>query len=194
MHPTPSPPAPLPITSATAADVLSGIEATLPALRRYALALLRTRQDADDLVQETLVRALKALHTRHGDGDIRAWLFAIMHNLFVSRLRRARHLPAMLALSEAGASGQPGGQEGALRWRDMVQAINHLPIEQRMVVLLVSVEDFSYAEVAHVLGVPVGTVTSRLARGRERLRSLMEGSDTARPGQAGSTVALRRVK
>jgi RNA polymerase sigma factor (sigma-70 family) len=172
----------------TVSGVLTHIEACIPALRRYAMALLRNREDADDLVHDCLVRALDKLHTRRDDADVRAWLFAIMHNLFVSQLRRRKIRPAGEPLDEthmATLSLRPD-QESNLHFRDLVAALNHLPVEQRSVLLLVSVEDLSYAEAASVLGIPIGTVMSRLARGRERLRQMTEGEEV-RP-------VLRRVK
>ncbi len=168
--------------------MLSKIEDCIPALRRYALALLRDRQDADDLVHDCLVRALDKLHTRRDNGDIRAWLFTIMHNLFVSQRRRARRRPDTEALDDADNEdivGVPGNQEDMVRWKELVRVLNSLPEDQRVVILLVSVEDLGYAEAARVLGVPVGTVMSRLARGRERMRQLAQ--EKGRP-------PLRRVK
>jgi len=168
--------------------VLSHIEECIPALRRYATALLRNREDADDLVHDCLVRALDKLHTRRDDADVRAWLFTIMHNLFVSQLRRKKSRPAGEPLTEsreATLTLRPD-QETNLHFRDLVAALNRLPVEQRSVLLLVSVEDLSYAEAAGVLGIPIGTVMSRLARGRERLRQMTEG-EQVRP-------VLRRVK
>lgn len=173
----------------TVSGVLTRIEACIPALRRYAAALLRNREDADDLVHDCLVRALDKLHTRRDDADVRAWLFAIMHNLFISQLRRAKARPATDPLDdthEAAVTLRPD-QENNLHWRDLIRGLNRLPVEQRTVVLLVSVEDLSYAEAASVLGVPIGTVMSRLARGRERLRQYTDNADEVRP-------ALRRIK
>ena len=174
--------------SVTASGVLTRIEACIPALRRYAAALLRNREDADDLVHDCLVRALDKLHTRREDADIRAWLFAIMHNLFISQLRRAKTRPAGEPLDEThdAAMSVRADQESSLHWRDLVRGLNRLPVEQRTVVLLISVEDLSYAEAAAVLGIPIGTVMSRLARGRERLRVMLDEGEV-RP-------ALRRVK
>src|SRR3954447_16400356 len=145
--------------------VLTRIEACIPALRRYAAALLRNREDADDLVHDCLVRALDQLHTRRDDADVRAWLFAIMHNLFISQLRRAKARPVSDPLDEsheAAMSIRPE-QESTLQWRDLLRGLNRLPADQRSVILLVSVEDLSYAEAANVLGIPIGTVMSRLA-------------------------------
>ena len=167
---------------------LASIEACIPALRRYARVLLHGSQDADDLVHDTLLRALDKLSARHDDAEVRPWLFAIMHNLFISQLRRARARPAGEPLDEtheASMSIRPD-QESSLLWRDLLRGLNQLPVEQRAVILLVSVEDLSYAEAASVLGIPVGTVMSRLARGRERLRQMID-EEAVRP-------ALRRVK
>jgi len=172
----------------TVSGVLTRIEACIPALRRYATSLLRNREEADDLVHDCLVRALDKLHTRRDDADVRAWLFAIMHNLFISQLRRQKSRPAGESLDETHETAMSlrPDQENNLQFRDLVAALNRLPVEQRSVVLLVSVEDLSYAEAASVLGIPVGTVMSRLARGRERLRQMTDEGE-ARP-------VLRRVK
>jgi RNA polymerase sigma-70 factor (ECF subfamily) len=171
--------------------MLSKIESCIPALRRYALALLRQQQDADDLVHDCLVRALDRLHTRRDDGELRAWLFTIMHNLFVSQRRRAKARPDKEVLDEGTErlAVVPGGPEDKLRWKELLQNLYCLPEDQRSVILLVSVEGLSYAEVARVLGVPIGTVMSRLSRGRERLRQLSEGVVHTAP-----RPNLRRVK
>lgn len=163
------------------------IEDCIPALRRYALALSRDRDRADDLVHDCLVLAIGKMHTRRDDSDMRAWLFTILHNVFISQRRRHAIRPDTVVLDEAhaDAASQRASQEDRLLWRDLLRGLERLPEEQRSVVLLVSVEDLSYAETAAVLGVPIGTVMSRLARGREKLRQLT-GAD-ARP-------ALRRVK
>jgi RNA polymerase sigma factor (sigma-70 family) len=173
--------------SVTDPGVLPRIEANIPALRRYATALLRNRDEADDLVHDCLVRALDKLHTRREEADVRAWLFTIMHNLFISQMRRRRSRPTPEPLDESheSAVGLRPVQEDALQWRDLQRGLQMLPEEQRSVILLVSVEDLSYAEAAQVLGVPVGTVMSRLARGRERLRQ-HTGQDARAP--------LRRAK
>jgi len=168
-------------------DVLARIEACIPALRRYATALLRNRDEADDLVHDCLVRALDKLHTRREEADVRAWLFTIMHHHFISQIRRRRSRPTPESLDESheGAVGLRPVQEDSLHWRDLQRGLALLPEEQRSVILLVSVEELSYAQTAEVLGVPVGTVMSRLARGRERLRQ-HTGQEARAP--------LRRVK
>ncbi|HWX48506.1 MAG TPA: sigma-70 family RNA polymerase sigma factor [Roseomonas sp.] len=170
-------------------DMVRLLEPMIPALRRYARALLRDRSAADDLVQDGLERALSRWHQRRIDGDARSWVFAILHNLAMNRMRQiSRHGPH-LTLEDAPEPGLPPLQESGLRHRDLLRALNVLPDEQRSVLLLVAVEDLSYAEVATVLGVPVGTVMSRLARGRERLRQAMEGEATLT-----EKPHLRRIK
>jgi len=170
-------------------DSLSHLEASIPALRRYARSLLRGPQDADDLVHDTLVRALDNFHAAGRAANFRAWLFAIMHNLFVSQLRRAkvRHTETLAENPGAEAGWRPAEQENGTALREILQAFKDLSDEQRQVLLLVCVEDFSYAEVAAVLRVPIGTVMSRLSRGRERLRQLVQ--EPAEP-----RAVLRRVK
>jgi RNA polymerase sigma-70 factor (ECF subfamily) len=156
---------------------MARMEECVPALRRYASALLRDRQEADDLVHECLVRALDRLHTLRNDAEMRPWLFAILHNLHVSRARRrrARGQPLSIDTAAGQALAAPPRQEEHLRVQDVVRAVERLPEDHRAVLLLVAVEDLSYAEAARVLGVPVGTVMSRLARARERLRRDTEG-------------------
>ena len=156
------------------------IEAHIPGLRRFARALLRGDSErADDLVQDSLERALSHWHARRSDGDLRGWLYTILYNRFRSdrdRLRRRGIIHRDLAMiSELQLPGIEGGQEAALRYRDLLLGFAQLPEEQRAVLFLIGVEDLSYEEVARALGVPTGTVMSRLSRGRERLRRYMNG-------------------
>ncbi|MFC3675327.1 sigma-70 family RNA polymerase sigma factor [Ferrovibrio xuzhouensis] len=174
-------------------DMLHLIEPLIPALRRYARALLRERAAADDLVQDCLERAIGRWHLRRADGNVQGWLFAILHNLAINRLRQSQSRGRHIAIEDAGEAvlSQPPAQEDGLHHGDVLRALDLLPEDQRSVLLLVSVEDLSYAEAAAVLGVPVGTVMSRLARGRERLRGILEdGTDIA----ARRGAHLRRVK
>ena len=145
----------------------------LPRLRRYARALTWDVNRADDLVQDTLERALAKLDLWQPESDLRAWLFTLMHNLFVNQLRR--HHPAETALEDALNEPVSGGQMEALIARDINEALARLPEEQRAVLLLVGLEQFDYAEAAQVLGVPMGTVMSRLSRARERMRHMLAG-------------------
>ena len=151
------------------------IAAHIPRLRRYARALAGDSYRADDLVQDTLERALAKFYLwRHGS-DLRAWLFTIMHNVFINQLKVRREL----ALDDAVQEGlQSAPQSDPLELRDLDAALRQLPMEQREVLLLVGLEQLSYAEVSKTLGIPVGTVMSRLSRGRERLRAVMSGSAT----------------
>jgi len=165
------------------------IEPHIPALRRYAWALCRSGHDADDLVQDCLVRALGRWHLRRTDASIRAWLFAILHNGFISDRRYAARRPS-IPFDEADAPLIGPAQEHATMLIDVAAALDTLPEDQRVVLLLVGVEDLSYEEAAQVLGVPVGTVMSRLSRGRERLRRAIAGEFS--PSALG-IAALRRV-
>lgn len=173
-------------------DILQLVEPMIPALRRYARGLLRDTAAADDLVQDCLERVIAHWHRRRSD-DPRTWVFAILHNLAVNRLRqtvrRGEHVP-FEKVDESAFAQQPT-QEDSLMRRDVLQALEQLPEEQRSVLLLVSVEDLSYSQTAEVLAIPVGTVMSRLSRARERLRQILEN-----PGQAarGPAAHLRRVK
>ena len=153
------------------------IEPHIPGLRRFACALLRgDRQGADDLVQDCLERAVSRWHLRRAEGDVRSWLYTILYNRFLSEKHRQgrRGVPdALLEVVEAELPGIDGGQDRALEHRDLLRAFEALPEEQRSVLLLIGIEDLSYGEAARVLGVPIGTVMSRLSRGRERLRHYM---------------------
>ena len=146
----------------------------IPRLRRYARALVGNRDGADDLVQDTLERALAKAALWRGVADMRAWLFGMMHNLHVDGVRRPKLHTVVLDddTPEVPVAATQGDHLAVL---DLQAALERLPVEQREIILLVALEDMSYAEVAATLGIPIGSVMSRLSRGRERLRSLMEG-------------------
>jgi RNA polymerase sigma-70 factor, ECF subfamily len=155
-------------------EIYRSIEAEIPRLRRYARALARDVATADDLVQDCLARALGKLHLWQEGTDLRAWLFTILHNQYVNQVRRAVREGAAVGLSETEPMLTRAPHQGkSLELRDLERAIAKLPEEQRAVILLVGLEGMRYEEVADVLGVPVGTVRSRLSRGREALRRLM---------------------
>jgi RNA polymerase sigma-70 factor (ECF subfamily) len=156
------------------------VEATIPALRRYARALTRDADIADDLVQDTLVRALRSEHLFHG-GEVRSWLYTILTNLNRNRLRSLSRRPLLLSIEDNDAPDLAGPEAGG---RDIERALATLVDEQRNALLLVVLEGLSYREVAEVQGVPIGTVMSRLARARVQIKSYLDGE---RP-------ALRRVK
>ncbi|USI72569.1 sigma-70 family RNA polymerase sigma factor [Sphingomonas morindae] len=165
------------------AEMIAGVRPLIPALRRYARALLRDGDEADDLVQDALERALRRWAQRQPGMSARGWLFAILHNLAIDRLRRRARQGVAEPLEAVPAARlvTPAGQEEALARADILRLLDRLPEEQRAALLLIGVEELSYGEAALVLGVPVGTVMSRLSRGRERLRRLAEGADTGRP-------------
>jgi RNA polymerase sigma-70 factor (ECF subfamily) len=150
----------------------------IPRLRRYARALVGDRATADDLVQDTLERAWTKLHLYRRGTDLRAWLFTVMHNVHVNRVRATR--PTDMLEDEMPELAQRPAQGDALLVRDLDRAIARLPDEQRAVLLLVTLEEMSYEEVAHALGIPIGTVMSRLSRAREKLRLMMLGQAAAR--------------
>jgi RNA polymerase sigma-70 factor (ECF subfamily) len=158
----------------------------IPHLRRYAMALLGDVERADDLVQDCLERAWSRFHLFRRDGNLRAWLFTIMHNLNANAARRASRRPRTVPYEhDRHAVPTAGNQEDRVAMSGLARALDDIPLEQREVVLLVGLEQMTYEEVATILDVPIGTVMSRLHRGRERLRAAYDG--TGGPG-------LRRVK
>mgnify|MGYP002529675225 CR=1 FL=1 len=161
--------------------------AETPGLRRYARALLHDPIAADDLVQDTLERALSRWRQWRAGGNLRAWLFSIMHSQFIDQMRRRARRPEDGARTGVADErlATPPAQEDGLKVRDLEKALERLTPEQREVVLLIGLEDLSYKEAGEVLGVPVGTVMSRLSRGRENLRRFMNDGDIR---------TLRRVK
>lgn len=154
---------------------LQSIAPHIPRLRRYARALAGDPHAADDLVQDTLERALNKQHLWRPGSDLRAWLFTIMHNVFVNQLRGRQAHPET-ALDEDDLPPVQSIHGARLEIRDLESALAVLPPEQREIVLLVGLEQFSYAEAAKTLDIPIGTVMSRLFRGRERLRTLITGA------------------
>jgi RNA polymerase sigma-70 factor, ECF subfamily len=157
-----------------------GIQAAIPALRRYARALTRNAETADDLVQDTLVRALRSQHLFHG-GDVRSWLYTILTNLNRNRLRSLARRPLLTPIDDNDTAGAAGPEAGG---RDIERALAGLVEEQRSALLLVVLEGLTYREVAEVQGVPIGTVMSRLARARMQIKAYLDGERRV----------LRRVK
>lgn len=156
----------------------------IPRLRRYARALTGDRISADDLVQDTLERAWSKLHLWQRGSDMRPWIFSIMHNTFINHIRKNQIVTTSID-DEAINVSAPATHEDSFGMRDLASAIGKLPHDYREVILLIGLEQMQYEEVAEVLGIPLGTVMSRLSRGRERLRTIMAGE---------SSPALRRVK
>lgn len=166
-------------------SVESEIEALIPSLRRYGRALTGDVTLADDLVQDCLERALSRLALWRRDSNLRAWLFTVMRNVWFNDLKRRTARPEFGGMDDVmdAASTEPN-QMDHMALRDLASALALLVPEQRETVLLVGLEGLGYAEVAAVTGVPVGTVMSRLKRGRDRLTQLMHGAEPA----------IRRVK
>ena len=162
-------------------DFAGLLQNEIPRLRRYARALARDAARADDLVQSCLVRAIAKEHLWEPGTDLRAWLFTILHNQNVSEIRRSVREGVVVAVEDVAPALTVAPRAGAsLQLRDLERAIRLLPEEQRQVILLVGLEGMRYEEVAAVLDIPIGTVRSRLSRGRDMLRRLMdmkEGSD-----------------
>jgi RNA polymerase sigma factor (sigma-70 family) len=148
----------------------------IPALRRYARVLTGNNWAADDLVQDTLERACTKIHLWRVGTNLRAWLFTLMHNIRVDDSRKHHdqshgHSPSQIEFDESKSIAPDSNTELRL---DLQTCISRLPEEQRVVLLLISLEDMSYSEVASITGVPIGTVMSRLSRARQRLQELME--------------------
>ena len=157
-----------------AQDFSKMMEAEIPRLRRYARSLTRNEDAADDLVQDCLFRGLSKQHLWAEGTDLRAWLFTVMHNQYVNSVRRAVRQGSEIEVSDTEPSlTRAANQDRRLELRDLDRALALLPEEQRTVILLIGLEGMAYEAVAQVVGVPVGTVRSRLSRGREALRRLM---------------------
>jgi RNA polymerase sigma-70 factor (ECF subfamily) len=170
-------------------DFSRQIENEIPFLRRAVRRWHREQADADDLVQDTLVRALANAHLYEPGSDLRAWLFTIMRNQFLAGATKANRFISMLrvfAETDHGAGGDPS--ETRLVLRDVAGALRRLPSKQRLAVMLACVEGKSYEEVAEAMGLSVSAVRCHLARGRNRLRTAMEAD------QPRSLFALRPAK
>lgn len=174
----------------------------IPGLRRYARALTGDTWAADDLVQDTLERACSKWRLWAAGSDLRAWLFTVMHNLFANQVRRCvRQARGNIVDIEDVVNELVAPDAGLGQALDLQRCLLRLPHDQRVVLLLVSVEDMSYEEVAKITGVPIGTVMSRLSRGRSRLRDLMNGAGVPSASRSESTSSaadgprtLRRLK
>jgi RNA polymerase sigma factor (sigma-70 family) len=154
--------------------------ACIPRLRRYARALIGDRTGADDLVQDTMERGWKKLSSWQRGSDMRAWLFGIMHNLHIDQVRRPQISTEVLD-DDTPLPLLRATQTDGLEMRDLQSALATLPAEQREILLLVALEEMSYEEVAATLGLPIGTVMSRLSRARQKLRAHMEGREVVSP-------------
>jgi RNA polymerase sigma-70 factor, ECF subfamily len=175
-------------------ELFQRIEQEIPRLRRYARALTRDPSGADDLVQDCLTRALGKAHLWQEGTDLRAWLFTILHNQHVNRVRRSVREGIAVCASDAELGlVSVSNQFARIELRDLERALARLPEEQRQVVLLVGLEGMRYEAVAEIMGVPVGTIRSRLSRGREALRQLM-GGDSERVAERRRLEAGSRAR
>lgn len=163
------------------------LRALLPRLRRFARALAGTQDAADDLVQSALERALRGWSGRRDEQALQPWLFSILYRQFVDETRRARRRARLLGLLAAQPPPVAPSAEHVHEERSVLASLAQLPPEQRALLLLVAVEGLSYRESADALGLPIGTVMSRLSRARDQLRALNEGEVRTAP-------LLRRVK
>jgi RNA polymerase sigma-70 factor, ECF subfamily len=177
------------------------IAAMMPGLRRYARSLTRNPVAADDLVQEALARGIEKMHLWQPGTDLRAWLFTVLHNRHADDIRRAARESDVFEPSAADPLVSPPRQFEALLMRDLRRALAKLPVEQRSVVLLIGFEGERYDAVASRLDIPIGTVRSRAARGRQMLRQLMDGGSSPqsrraparrRPADAATSKRTRR--
>ncbi len=173
-------------------DMMRLVEPLIPQLRRYARSMLWNQAEADDLVQDCLLRVIDRWHQRRADGNARTWVFTILHNLTINYLRQKSRRGPHVNLEDVTdvTFGYPASQDSSLSYRDLQKSLATLPEEQRSVLLLVTIEELSYADVAKVLDIPIGTVMSRLARARERLMKMMDG-EAALPRHSPN---IRRIK
>ena len=172
------------------------VEAEIPRLRRYARALTRDVIRADDLVQSCLTRAVAKQHLWQPGTDLRAWLFTLLHNQHVNDVRRSVREGNNVSIEDAApVLTIQSNAIDALQLRDLERALGKLAPEQRQVILLVGLEGMRYEEVASLLDIPIGTVRSRLSRGREQLRKLMGMDDEtfAAPAEAGRAAMQPRA-
>jgi RNA polymerase sigma-70 factor, ECF subfamily len=169
------------------------LEREIPRLRRYAHALMRNATDADDLVQDTLVRALSKSHLWLEGSDLRAWLFTIMHNSRVNGVRRAVRSGIPAPEDELLRIGVSGGQHERVSLTEVQAAIDRLPEEQRATILLVGLEGLDYEEAAGILGIPLGTVRSRLSRARAQLRQWIDEPARIPPAATVCAMAKRQA-
>ena len=180
-------------------DFRDQLGAVIPHLRAFGRSLSGNRDTADDLVQETLLKAWAARARFHAGTSMRAWTFTILRNLFLSQMRRARFKGDWDDLTAERSLAVPASQDGSVNLSDMQRALMLLPQNQREALILVGAGGFAYEEAADICGVAVGTIKSRVARGRVALEEIMSGgelpkrSDSGMSGEAALTEILRDV-
>lgn len=164
-------------------DRQRAIVEVMPHLRRYARALTLNLDAADELVQDCLERALNKFHLLRDETRLRAWLFTVMLNIFRNQLRRSKSGPRLVEMDDEQIPANAAGMDQSAEVRMVLALLGKLPADQREVLTLVALEEVSYQQAAEILEVPIGTVMSRLARARERLRNMMDaGSPAQRHG------------
>lgn len=164
------------------ADFPNMVADHIPNLRRYARVLVRDAIHAEDLVQDCLERAISREHLWRQGTNLRAWLFTILHNLYINQYLRHGSVAMVVPLLEEHSSVScPARQYHSVTLKDLARAFEHLPEQEKQVVLMVGLEGMQYEDAAAALGVPMGTVKSRLSRARRRLRKLMDGEMRPRP-------------
>ena len=157
-------------------DFEASLSALLPRLRRFAHGLTRDPADADDLTQATIERALKSRGQWQAGTRLDAWAYRIMRNLWIDTTRSRQRRDKVLAPADLGENiGAPSEAEGRAELHFLMRAMDRLPDDQREAVALVMIEGLAYREAADVLDVPIGTLTSRLVRGRQALVEMLEG-------------------
>jgi RNA polymerase sigma-70 factor, ECF subfamily len=170
-------------------DFAQALQQEIPRMRRYALALTRRRDEVDDLVQDSLARAMAKQHLFAPGTDFGSWLFTLTRNQYVTNVRHAAVRGASINIDDVAWSLEAAADaSGPLLLKELARAIEHLPFEQKQAIRLISFEGMRYEEVAKTLGVPIGTVCSRLWRARSSLRRLM-GMKEDRPTQTDSVAA-----
>jgi RNA polymerase sigma-70 factor (ECF subfamily) len=179
---------PNPVPAPTASLPETDLAAAIPRLRRYAHVLTRNPSRADDLVQDTLARAWDKRRLWRAGSDLRAWLFTIMHNVYVNHVALARREERNVSLdsddegSPALQAAASGNQLERIELREVLQQVDRLPAEQRQVLLLAAVDELRYDEIAAMLEIPIGTVMSRLSRARDKLRRMTTNRDSRSTG------------
>jgi RNA polymerase sigma-70 factor (ECF subfamily) len=152
------------------------IESEIPKLRRYAASLFRDRDGADDLVQDTILRALEKSHLWQPGTNFHAWVFTLMHNIYVNNVRRSVRTGPKVNLDRVNPSTAPG-QIWSLMMRDLKRGWTRLPEEQQLVLWSIGVNGMKYEEAAQAYSTPIGTIRSRLSRARQTLNAILDGAD-----------------
>jgi RNA polymerase sigma-70 factor (ECF subfamily) len=156
-------------------EIYQLIAQEIPRLRRYARFLARNADQADDLVQECLTRAVSNIDRWQPGTNMNAWLLVILHNIFINEVKRRRPVLTSDGVIEQHGGGTSGGQEERIYLNNVQQAFDKLSTDHKEILLMIAVEGLQYEEAAAILNVPIGTVRSRISRARESLRELLAG-------------------